>query len=150
MDKVQKDALIAEIEGLMAAFKRSHTHDEEIGLTRSEQFALFIIAELSNKQPVMSSEIAKRLGVTMAAVTHHINSLFENGYVERSASADDRRVVFIGITKKGLAVVKDFKEKKRAMLSGLIEYLGDKDSREMIALFKKITNYIISKRGLLE
>ena len=48
-----------------------------------------------------SSEVAKELSITVGTLTVAINNLVKKGYVERLRSEDDRRVVKLGLTKKG-------------------------------------------------
>ena len=148
MNKALKDNLLSQIESVAGTLRRNFSHGgDELGLTKAEKFTLFLIATLNDCKPVISSEIAKKLGVTMAAVTHHINSLVVNRYVERTVSVDDHRVVFISITAKGLDIVNKYKEKRRQMVSDIIEYLGEEDTAKMISLIKKITDYLITKEG---
>ena len=48
-----------------------------------------------------TSEVAKELSITVGTLTTAINKLVKKGYVERIRSEDDRRVVKLGLTKKG-------------------------------------------------
>ncbi len=47
------------------------------------------------------SEIAARLGVTVATVTVSVNRLVAKGYVQRGSSREDRRVVVASLTDAG-------------------------------------------------
>lgn len=47
------------------------------------------------------SSIAARLGITVGSLTTSMNSLVKKGYAERERSEQDRRVVYIHLTKKG-------------------------------------------------
>lgn len=48
-----------------------------------------------------TSEVAKELSITVGTLTIAINRLVKKGYVERLRSEDDRRVVKLGLSKKG-------------------------------------------------
>lgn len=48
-----------------------------------------------------TSEVAKELSITVGTLTIAINRLVKKDYVERLRSEDDRRVVKLGLTKKG-------------------------------------------------
>lgn len=50
------------------------------------------------------SEIAARLGVTVATVTVSVNRLVAKGYVRRGSSDEDRRVVVASLTETGRGV----------------------------------------------
>ena len=51
-----------------------------------------------------TTEVARELLVTVGTLTTSINRLVKKGYVERIRSEDDRRVVKLGLTKKGRLV----------------------------------------------
>lgn len=47
------------------------------------------------------SEIARKLHITVGTLTVGMNNLVKKGYVERYRSEKDRRIVKVGLTKKG-------------------------------------------------
>lgn len=49
----------------------------------------------------IAGEVAKKLNITAGTLTVAINNLVKKGYVQRSYSETDRRVVMLGLTKKG-------------------------------------------------
>lgn len=49
------------------------------------------------------STIAKKLNVTVGTLTSSMNSLVKKNYVERYRSEEDRRVVYVRLTEKGVA-----------------------------------------------
>lgn len=114
---------------------------DKSGLRNSEKHFLRIIAMLNNGKPIKPSEAAKKLDVTVAAITHRINSLEKEGYIVRTTSPTDRRVVFISLSEKGTETVSVLKENHRQSIYGLVEHLGDKDSANFIDLLGKISNY---------
>jgi DNA-binding MarR family transcriptional regulator len=52
-------------------------------------------------EPKTMSEVARILKITVGTLTVAINNLVKKGYVERYKSESDRRLVKIGLTKKG-------------------------------------------------
>lgn len=52
-------------------------------------------------QQVTPSDIARELMVTLGTVTTSLNKLELKGYIERTRSSVDRRVVYLSLTKKG-------------------------------------------------
>lgn len=49
---------------------------------------------------VTPSDIARELMVTLGTVTTSLNKLEAKGYIERTRSSSDRRVVYLSLTKK--------------------------------------------------
>jgi len=111
-------------------------------LKDSEKYILLMLATLNDGRPVRPSEAAKKLNVTLAAITHLINSLEEQELVTRAASPDDRRMVFISLSAKGAAMADALRKSYWKKICGLVEHLGDKDSGELVALMNKISVYI--------
>jgi Transcriptional regulators len=67
-------------------------------LTIQEMHAINAISMYEHKT---ASEVAKELHLTPGTLTSTIDRLAKKGYVERIRSKDDRRVVRLGLTKKG-------------------------------------------------
>ena len=59
------------------------------------------VEEIGMYEPKSMSEIAKNLNITVGTLTVAINNLVKKGYCERYRSDNDRRVVKVGLTKKG-------------------------------------------------
>ena len=149
MNKQQITKRAGRLESAMRSLK--HTKflaRDDSGLKDSEKYILWMLATLNDGKPVTPSEAAKKLNVTLAAITHHINSLEEQELVARSASPDDRRVTFISLSDKGAAMVETLRKSYWKKICGLVEYLGDEDSSELINLITKIHDYLkLSKKN---
>ena len=78
------------------------------------------------------SEIAARLGVTVATVTVAVNRLVTKGYVKRESSPEDRRVVLACLTDKGRQVF----ELHRKFHGDMVRYATrdlSEDERDVLA-----------------
>ena len=75
------------------------------------------------------SAIAKKLNITMGSLTTAMNSLVNKKYVERHRSEEDRRVVFVRLTAKGLYGVTNTKTLRDIRVYGnpTLTYDLDKD-----------------------
>ncbi len=125
---------------VMRRQKFSFSGDEQ--LSKTEKFLIMQLATMNGGQPVMPSEIAEMRGITLAAITHLTNALEKRGYVVRSASPDDRRIAYVGLTAKGKSVLEGMKKGYFKKIYGLVEYLGEKDTNALISLIGKIRSYI--------
>jgi len=109
----------------------------------AEHFTFVSLFHLSKDgQKVKPSALAKKIGVTCSAVTHQINSLEKKGYITRSSSKDDRRVVYISISEKGYRMKITLEKYYRKQLEGLVEYLGEDDCEKLVFLLNKLTDYM--------
>jgi DNA-binding MarR family transcriptional regulator len=117
------------------------------GVKRSE---FFLLATLINSiQPdssgIKASELSSQLQVTPAAVTHLLNNLEKAGYVERISDPTDRRIVLIKPTAAGQQIMALATARFLEELTGLVEFLGEDDSREFIRLVSLAMTYFKSK-----
>lgn len=62
-----------------------------------EMHTIEIIGKHKNVTP---SDIARELMITLGTVTTSLNKLEKKGYIERTRSKTDRRVVYLSLTKK--------------------------------------------------
>ena len=94
-----------------------------------------------------ASELSAQLQVTPAAVTHLINDLEKAGYVERVSEPTDRRIVLLKPTSAGLKMMEVVNGQFLETLKGLIEFLGEDDSREFIRLVVVSHNLLQTPHG---
>ena len=84
-----------------------------------------------------TSEVAKKTAVTVGTLTTTINNLVKKGYVERIRIDNDRRVIKLGLTKKGRLLYRLHDKFHRDMVS---ETLGDMNQEEVESLIKGLRN----------
>lgn len=143
MDKRRITERAGRLESAMRSLKQTKfLARDDSGVKDSEKYILWMLATLNDGRAVTPSEAAKKLNVTLAAITHHINSLEEQKLVVRSASPDDRRVTLISLSDTGAAMVETLRKSYWKKICGLVEYLGDEDSSELIHLITKIHEYL--------
>ena len=92
------------ISRLVKVLKYEVRQDESLSLTERSTLAL-----VYQHPKMLPSELAAKEKVTSQSMSQIINKLFENGYIKRTTSTEDKRKVFITITSKG----KEFIEIKR-------------------------------------
>jgi DNA-binding MarR family transcriptional regulator len=118
-------------------------HDSFNGLKGSEFIFMASLAALkgSSGDGIKASELGKALNVTGAAVTHILNALEKAGYVERVSDPTDRRIVLVKLTETGRHTLQEANGIFLAYLQELIEFLGEKDSTELIRLLSLTTGF---------
>lgn len=75
-----------------------------------------------------STEIATEFGIGKSAVTAQINRLYEKGLIERDRDDDDRRVIYLYVSDKGIDFVENT---EKELFQELGNYLGDFDEKEI-------------------
>jgi len=64
---------------------------------------MHIIDAIGIQEPRNMSTVAKAMSVTVGTLTTAVNNLVKKGYVSRVRSAEDKRVVLLSLTGKGVA-----------------------------------------------
>lgn len=112
-------------------------------LSRSEYDLLLILAITLNSDhtSMTVSEISKLLRITPAGVTHLADALEHAGYIERSPSPTDRRVVLISLTPFASEGAKHLLSEIHQHLKGLVEHLGVEDSQTLVRLLTRSVEF---------
>lgn len=132
---------------LMVAFRKfgraSMQHRNVDGVKSSEMMTLFCIKRhmKPDSAGMKVSEISGLLQVTSPTVTQMINSMEEQGLVERTMDPADRRAVRVRLTAKGEEVSGQAAQKRSALFNGLVEHLGEEQSRQLAELLNKACEY---------
>lgn len=117
------------------------------GLTRSEYELLMLLRMNQDGSPsaISVSRISEMLHISPAGVTHLVNPLEEKGFVQRLADASDRRVVRIGLTRKGVQTADALIADVQSQLDGLVLHLGQDDTRTLVRLMSRALEYFASQ-----
>lgn len=149
MAKAKKtDLLTHDLARVLTQFRRSNPPRGAFRGFKSGE--LILLSTLIDAIPpgadgLKASELSNRLRVTPAAVTHLINDLEKAGQVERVADPTDRRIVLLRPTAAGRQLMEVANTQFLEMLQGLIEFLGEDDSREFIRLMSLAMTYFKDK-----
>ena len=97
------------------------------------------------------SELAKCLNITVGTLTVAINNLVKKGYVERFKSETDKRVVYVGLTKRGRLLYrvhdKFHKDMVKATIDGLSKQEEDILANALIRLDKFLKEKYAIRKG---
>ena len=135
MSSLSKDALIAEVGGLVMRWQdATQRHDEAVGarwrLNASERLCLSFLM----RGPQTASAIAAETRLTPAAVTALVDRLAERGFVRRRPDPNDRRKVMVEAGEAAMALVAEaYQPQQRAGVAMLAGY-----SEAELAAFRRI------------
>ena len=106
---------------------------EEFGdLTNNDMHVIEAVGTGDGKN---MSSIARKLNITVGSLTTAMNSLVNKKYVERHRSEEDRRVVFVKLTPKGVRAYRHHEDYHRQMTHAVVDKL---DEKEMPVLLKTL------------
>ena len=119
--------LAAAVEGLTTLLRRLPLRPA-ISLT-----AASTLRTLDHDGPQRLSDLAVRERVTQPAMTQLVTRLERDGLAERRADPLDARVVLVGITAGGAALLRERRAARTAQLDGLIATLPAADRERILA-----------------
>ncbi|HEX8203128.1 MAG TPA: MarR family transcriptional regulator, partial [Isosphaeraceae bacterium] len=107
----------------------------EYGLTPSQYNVLRILRGEGRPLPIL--EVADRMLAAVPGITGLIDRLEGMDLVARERSTEDRRVVFVAITPKGLDLLARLDEPEAALHKRLVGHLAQAELEELIRLLEK-------------
>jgi DNA-binding MarR family transcriptional regulator len=107
----------------------------EYGLTPSQYNVLRILRGEGKPLPIL--EVANRMLAVVPGITGVIDRLEGMGLLARQRSMEDRRVVFVAISRQGLDLLARLDEPLGALHSRLIGHLSPAELRELSQLLEK-------------
>ena len=94
---------------------------------------MHVIDAIGIDRPKNMSSIARELSVTVGTLTISVNSLVKKGYVVRQRSehrsSEDRRVVFISLSEKGVKAYYHHKKFHEQMIDSVVKELTEEGWR---------------------
>ncbi|MGN0482073.1 MAG: MarR family winged helix-turn-helix transcriptional regulator [Lachnospiraceae bacterium] len=95
----------------------------------------------SHTQKNMSA-IAKELSITVGTLTIAMNNLVKKGYVKRSRSQQDRRVVLISLTERGERAFCHHKQFHEEMIAATLQGISPEDSAVLIHALTNLSEFL--------
>ncbi|OAI39253.1 MarR family transcriptional regulator [Planctomycetaceae bacterium SCGC AG-212-D15] len=112
----------------------------EHGLTGSQYNVLRILRGEGKPLPIL--EIGSRMIQIVPGITGLIDRLESAEFVRRERSTEDRRVIFISITKKALEVLAALDQPLIDLEEKLVQCLSVAEQRELIRVLEKVREHL--------
>ena len=134
-DSLQQEAFLS----LWRTYDRLRALEDELfgryDLTPQQYNALRL---LSAEHPgtIRTLDLAARLVSRAPDITRLLDKLEKRGLIQRDRPADNRRIVHIGITREGIALLRELRDPLRACHDRQLGHLSPKALKELIALLR--------------
>lgn len=109
---------------------------------------IHVIEAIGLNQERNMSSVARDLDITIGTLTIAINNLLRKGYVNRTRSEEDRRIVLISLTEKGINAFKHHSQFHDEMIKTTISKLSDEEMKVLISALENINGYFREKYNL--
>ncbi|NGP56862.1 MarR family transcriptional regulator [Paenibacillus thiaminolyticus] len=98
----------------------------------------YILVKLATEGPQKVSGLAESIGITPGGVTSISDKLIANGYAQRKRDEEDRRVVFLEITDKGMDVMRELHQERLEIIRYLFNNLPADDLQHLNRTYEKL------------
>ena len=96
------------------------------------------------------SEVARILDITVGTLTVAVNKLVKKGYVQRYKSEEDKRIVFIGLTKKGRLLFRVHGKFHKDMVSATISGMGEEETVILTSALGHLNDFLKEKYSIVK
>lgn len=109
-------------------------------IDKSLSMAQFMVLRQLRGGPQKVSDLAEALELTSGAITAKADKLVEKGYAKRYRGEDDRRVVYLEMTERGLSELKALGEQQTELVESLFAGLSEEEIRQHLRFFNRMLN----------
>lgn len=103
---------------------------------------MHVIEAIGLEKENRSSSVAKRLSITMGSLTKAIDGLTDKGYVIRTRSEEDKRVVLLALTEKGKKAYKHFRNFHEELIHQIMAQLSETEQKVLAKALGKLAVYL--------
>lgn len=127
---------------LEEAYLRKHCAAD---LSVREVHVLAAVDKLSGEQKNTMANIAKFLCVSPGSLTTAVNTLVTKGYLERSYTPRDRRVVFIHLSATGEEACAKHLEYHKQLINAAADKMSDKEVEILTSVLERVCEFTVAK-----
>ena len=136
-DSLEQEAFL----NLWRAYDRLRAYEDELfsrhDLTPQQYNALRLLRG-AHPARLATLELAGRLVSRAPDITRLLDKLQERGWIERDRPADNRRIVFVGITGSGIALLDDLQKPLAECHHRQLGHLSRQQMKDLIALLRAV------------
>ena len=108
-----------------------------------------VILEAEKGKNIISSELARRLGITRSAVSQIVTKMEQRGIVIRVSSPTDRKIAYICLSESSMAVFEEQCKQANETMKRIVELYGEDKIRtffnEYVEL-RKVVDHVMKER----
>lgn len=125
---MDKSSTIQEIYNVCKKFEEMRLFGKKMPFNNSELLMIKQIIVASKRgERLISSELAKRLGITRSAVSQMVNKLEEKGTLRRVPDKIDRKIAYVELSENTLKIYERMCNETSYFFTKLIERIGENE-----------------------
>lgn len=102
---------------------------------------MHILEAIGPDIPRTMSYVAGQINITMGTLTIAMNNLVKKGYVNRTRSNEDKRVVYVTLTKRGEKAFLRHKNVHQKMAEALLKDTTEEDKLVLLRAMERLNEY---------
>ncbi len=108
---------------------------------------IHVIEAIGEGEPKSSSTVAKKLSVTMGTLTKSIDRLTRNKYVLRERSEEDKRLVLLSLTEKGIRANVNHKRFHKEMVESALAQFDEQETRILLKSLSGLVDFFLAQKS---
>jgi len=125
---------------IMKEFLRSQSGDfHKVKITLPQ---LAIMGVLERVKDANMTDLASAMNVTTSAMTGVVDRLVRDGYVARTRDSEDRRIVHIKLTAKGLKTIRAEIESRKRVTIKMFGMISQEEREKYLEILEHIKSHI--------
>ena len=137
-DETLNEILVHLFQDLMDIEGRCLITEEFSDMTNND---MHIVEAIGLGEAKRSSEVAKLMSVTTGTLTRAVDGLVEHGYVVRTRSDKDKRVVYLTLTERGKAAYEHHKRFHEDMVANVKANLSEEELAILVRSLNQLNEY---------
>lgn len=106
---------------------------------------MHVIEAIGLQEPKKMSQVAKLLSVTTGTLTKAMDALERKGYVKRQRSEQDKRVVNITLTERGVHAYRHHEQFHQDMIAFVLGNISEEESQVLRGALERLMEYFGQK-----
>lgn len=148
---MSNNKLAEELMDVFMSIKNQQFHKiiEVDGYTHNKKLVLFILHDVyleTGENKILLSVLRDRIRLAPSTITPLIASLEKDGLIERVIVKEDRRNIYLKLSKKGINFTNEAHTSLYNNVSEYIEYMGENDTEEFIRLLLKTKKFFEERK----
>lgn len=139
---IQNDCCIDEVGAtvqrlvrVMQLFERDQI--KPFGFTTSQ---CYVLIELNKAYKLTMHEISEKMNLSTSTMTRIVNNLVRDGFVRRVKDENDRRIVYVSLTEKGLDVANELQLSIKDYYRKIVTYLPNGEVEDVLNAVSLLVN----------
>ena len=137
-DETLNEILVHLFQNLMDIEGKCLITEEFSDMTNND---MHIVEAIGIGETKRSSEVAKLMSVTTGTLTRAVDGLVEHGYVVRTRSDQDKRVVYLTLTERGKAAYEHHKRFHENMVANVKANLSEEELAILIRALNQLSEF---------